>query len=171
MNKIIITILVAVTLTGCGLFDTRVQYRDKIVPIYTVPAPPEIERPELPIHLPRYRNPVFLANPDNIGQIAQDYTISLRLLLNYSQAQEEIIDTYRRLSQRDFANQPLLRSMAGVGDQVSTPPLFSGKGFDGVESVAFSNQYEFESYARSAFIDVLDKYEERKKEILKNETE
>lgn len=170
MNKLLAAFVLIISITGCSFLEPRVEYRDKYIPIYTVPAPPTLERPELPIHAPRYQNPTFLSNPNNIGQIVQDYTISLRLTLNYSVAQEEIVNTYRRLSERDFANDPILRSM-GNSTEDSPPVLFSGNGFDTPEVAAFVNQIEFETYARLAFEDVVDKYEERKEEILNDETE
>jgi hypothetical protein len=170
MAKLILMISLVVSLSGCSFLEPRIEYRDKLVPVYTVPAPPEIERPELPIHSPRYQDIAFLSNPNNIGQIVQDYTVSLRLVLNYSLAQEEIIETYRRLSRQDFANQPLLRSMSnGSGEGV--PELFAGTRFDNPTEAAIYSQAEFETYARFAFEDVVDKYEERKEEILNNETE
>jgi len=171
MAKLLSIIFLVAVLAGCSFLEPRVEYRDKLIPVYTVPAPPEIERPELPIHSPRYQNPAFLSNPNNIGQVVQDYTVSLRLVLNYSLAQEEIIETYRRLSQQDFANQPLIRSLSNTQGEDGVPELFSGTGFDNPRDAAIYSQAEFETYARLAFEDVVDKYEERKEEILNDEIE
>jgi len=164
--KLTIILVFVISLLGCSILEPRVEYRDKLVPVYTVPEPPKIERPELPIHGPRYGNLLFLSNPDNIGQIAQDYAVSLRLALNYSTAQEEIIETYRRLSQQDFSERLFpIRSIGNV-------QLFSGAmSNDSKEAEVIYSQAQFETYARFSFEDIVDKYEERKKEILKDETE
>lgn len=156
--KIIITLLTITLLTGCSLFEKRVEFREKVVPVYMVPEPPELERPVLPIHSERYNNPVFLSNPNNLGQIVQDFTVSLRLAMNYSLAQEEIINTYRELSDRDFSLEPVQLLSARIDGNNNIPMSRSDFG-------------SLEIYADQRFSEIIDKYEDNKQEILNNETE
>lgn len=163
MNKIIVASIIAIFLAGCSLLETRVEYRDKYIPIYTVPAPPEITMPELPIHNPRFSSVAFLNAQDNIGEIAQAYVVSMKLLLNYATAQEEILNTYRELSQRDFANEPILRSME-IGEDMKPVAFGSSRDSGGSES-----QIALEVYARREFASIVNKYESNKEEILRDE--
>jgi len=154
IRKTISVVLLTVVMAGCSVQEPRTVYVDKPVPVYTVPAPPHIERPVLPIHSSKYSEVNFLTNPTNIGQIVQDFTLSLRLVLNYAQAMEQILQTYQDLSERNFADQPGLFSTSS-----GETPLFA------------SSQIELQYRASIAFSDIVDKYEEQKEEILSDETE
>jgi len=151
---------------GCSLIEPRIEYRDKIVPVYTVPKPPKIERPTLPIHDARYRNPTFVSNPDNLGQIVQDYVISVRLLINYAEALNEIVETYRVLSERDNTS-PLIPQ--------SDAPLLMGSPLDGDNSPQLDERtlasLQLILFSNMAFSTIIDKYEEREREIINSAPE
>lgn len=89
---IAISVLALAFTTGC--FNRPNQYRDVPVPVYQVPAPPSIERPHLPIH------DLTASDRDNLDRIVRAYVVSVKLLLVYSVALDQVVETYRELARR-----------------------------------------------------------------------
>ena len=86
-RQLIIVLLLALTMSGCSKFfvkDTQVQY----VPVLYCPAPPEVSRPELPIH---QMTPAQAKNP---GEVVKHYKATVRALMGYSESLEYIIKFY-----------------------------------------------------------------------------
>jgi len=175
MKKMIVLVLVLI-MTGCG---TQVEYRDKNVPVYMVPSPPSISRPDLPIHDIDI-NVTDVANQNNaaelIGKLVQAYVISIRLLLNYSTALDQIVGTYRRMSERDFSVDPIAFSNATSRRlaEDTVPRAFGtstpSETADSAIEASPSDYGTLKVFADQQFNDIINKYEEEKENIL-NETE
>lgn len=163
MNKVIFALSLVLLLTACG---KEIVYRDKNVPVYMVPKPPTIERPELPIHQLDidWNSPEELSA--NMGEIAQAYVISIRLLINWGEANEEIVLAYKEMSERDFSVEPITFSMAAPGASESD-----------VANVALDSENDYgtiDRFARKKFREIENKYHEENELILQgynNETE
>lgn len=162
--KVLIILLLSIALTGCGLFSRQDNFRDVPIPIYQVPAPPQIDKPELPIHS------LTFSDTMDVQKVIRAYVVSTRLLLNYSEALQEIVDTYARLAQK-------------TQDQLIEPVFtmaFSVEREDSPIEITELERLRMVAQARStrqdaeiSFSTILNKYEERKREIIEefeNET-
>ena len=165
-------------LVACG---TRTVYEEKKVPIYMVPEPPTISRPELPIHDLEISVTDFTSEAvasEKIGEISQAYVISVRLLLNWGQALEKIVETYRKMSKEDFSVDPVVFSTAAIRSaadaQAAIPGVFaSGEASEDAESIE-PNRSDFATlkvFANQQFNDIINKYEEDKRKIIEEADE
>lgn len=107
--RIISILLISIFLVGCA---TKTEYVRYPIPVPQVPAPPTLERPSLPIHN------LTMSDLQNPELVLQSYVISVRLLINYSEANEAILRTYTRLAERtstlnDSDSIPLAMSAPG----------------------------------------------------------
>lgn len=157
--KHLLTILVITMLTACAT-TPDVEYREKKVPIYMVPEPPTIERPELPIHNLdfNWNSPEEIA--DNVGAVAQAYVISVRLLINWGEANEEVVLAYKDMSERDFSVDPISFAMAG--------PEASEEDVSELEMNSESDYGTIDRYARQKFKEIEDKYHSENEMILRS---
>ena len=69
MNKLLI--LIPILLSGCSIFQERVEYVEVSYPILVCPAPPEMEMPDL------YISQLTEADYKNYGKIAKYYDINV----------------------------------------------------------------------------------------------
>lgn len=162
-------ILSGILLVACG--TREVKPPEKVnVPVYMVPAPPKIERPELPIHsILSQEN--FVSNTvsgKNTGELAKAYVVSLRLAMNWGLALERIVYAYEKMSKRDFSLTPL--EFEG-GRVLAEAPMAFGA------SLPVESENDFgpvKLFADEEFSRIIDKYEYNKELILEdyyNETE
>lgn len=79
-------------LSGCSLFQTRVEYVKVSYPILVCPAPPVMQMPDLYISL------LTEADYKNYGKIAKYYDITIEQLINYIKSLELVIDRYDKTS-------------------------------------------------------------------------
>lgn len=145
-----ISIIFLVGFTSCS---TRTEYRDVPVPVYSVPSPPVISRPELPIHK--------LTADDmlNSEKIVRAYIVSSRLLLNYAVALEEIVATYKKLSEKSTRiNQPVFASAQNDED---TPVGLTTREREIIEEVSEDTRQD----AEEAFSSIKRRYEEKEADI------
>jgi hypothetical protein len=163
IKKIALLVIISILLVGCG---KETVYRDKKVPVYMVPAPPTIEQPELPIHSLDFD----WSSPENIienmGKIVQAYVISIRLLINWGEANNEIVEAYRDMSERDFSVDPITFAMAG--------PNATTSDIEELEIDSESDYGTIDRFARRKFNEIEDKYHQENQLILQsynNETE
>jgi hypothetical protein len=145
-------------LTACATPD--VEYREKKVPIYMVPKPPTIERPTLPIH----ELEIDWNSPEKVvekfGDIAQAYVITVRLLMNWGETQNDIVKAYEAMSERDFSVDPVTFSMAG--------PNTSESDINDLELDSESDYGTIDRFARQKFKEIEDKYHRENEMILQS---
>lgn len=151
---LVISIMALVLTTGC--FNRTQQYRDVPVPVFQVPAPPDIERPHLPIH-----DLTSSDHRNDVEKVIRAYIVSVRLLLNYSEALEEIVDTYRRLAERtdSFWTEPVF-SMSLAESRESSPEISE---LERLRMISQSNRIRRDS--ETSFNQILDTYKENKSRI------
>lgn len=177
MTKIITILLCSVLLTACGIFEKR--YEEVKVPVYMVPEPPTIERPELPIHNINIRISDITSSESNknmIGELVQAYVISIRLLMNWGEANAKIVNTYRQMSKEDFTVDPVAftssvsRSIADDRGEVAllSSSMTSGRPVLDVDRSDFGT---LKVYANQQFNSIIDKYEEDMQRILDESNE
>lgn len=155
MNKLL-CIVFSMLLAGCA---TETIYRDKNVPVYEVPRPPTIERPELPIHS---LNPSLVISPEYVGEIAQAYVVSIRLLMNWGEANSKIVEAYRKMSEKDFRVAPVTFSSSAQPAPPSNEPTYERS----------ENDYgTIKTFADQEFGNIVNKYKEQEQEILKDYNE
>lgn len=154
IKGLLIAILSISLLSGCSLFQR--QYRDVPVPVYQVPAPPTIEKPALPIH------DLTAADVMDTQRVIRAYVVSTRLLINYSEALRQIVDTYAELARRteSFFIEPVF-SMAFSTDRESAVEITE---LERLRMVAQARTIRQE--ANLAFSNIIVNYNERKQEIL-----
>jgi len=97
MNKILIALSLLIFVSGCGTREV-IKEVEKKVPIYMVPEPPSLERPELPIHSDIGQD---------AGKLAKAYVVSLRLVMNWGTAMNQIVYAYEKMAERDFSLTPM----------------------------------------------------------------
>lgn len=161
IKAIIISILSVTLLSGCGLFPTK--YRDVPVPVYQVPAPPKIDRPSLPIHS------LTIADTMDVQKVIKAHVVSTRLLINYSEALSEIVNTYAELAARteNLLIEPVFE-MAFSSDRDSSVEITE---LERLRMVAQARSIRQD--AEISFATILEKYQQGEQEILEefnNET-
>lgn len=153
MKKSIILICLALFLTGCNFLPTRTVYEEYPVPVYKVPAPPEIDRPYLPIY------DLAPMDKENTDKVIRAYIISVRLLLNYATAQEEILETYKRLSESTTSENRRVLSLSRAAPNTNRP--LSKLEAEKLISTAEKQEEE----AVKSFNTIVDNYQRNKQDI------
>lgn len=161
MNKIIFILSLLMLVTACGTRDV-IKEVEKKVPVYMVPEPPTIERPELPIHSVLEEVDIVsgVTEGEDAGKIAKAYVVSLRLAMNWGSAMDRIIYAYKKMSERDFSLTPLKFS---DGRELAAEP--SRVMPDDVEK-SDSDFATLKNFADTEFDRIIDKYEYDKELIL-----
>lgn len=99
----ILALALVLTLSGCGLFKQEVRVETIIVKvpvIVPVPAPKEIDRPELMIEQ------LTDADKKEPGKVEQFYRATVKQLQGYAEELEAIVEGYRILSEKkDYRNE------------------------------------------------------------------
>jgi len=85
----------SLTLFGCAgneTIDITSHVIEQKVEVLYCPAPPEIARPELPIHqmTPKQRN--------NAGEVAKHYKATVKTLIGYSKELEKVVDKQKEIN-------------------------------------------------------------------------
>ena len=156
MRNIFIILATSLLLVGCSLFPERVVYEEYPIPVYTIPEPPEIERPSLPIHSLSERD------RDDSETVIRAYVISTRLLLNYAVALEEIVQAYADLAETT-KNQVTFPNLLGQQRRtVSGVRPLSSLEANRVEQIRSRNHSELQN----KLVTIKNQYEENKKAIL-----
>lgn len=154
MIRTITILILCALLAGCNLIPTKTVYEEYPVPVYKVPEPPSIDRPYLPIY------DLSPADNNDTEKVIRAYVISVRLLLNYAKAQEEILKTYKELSESTNKNDRV-RSLSRVSMSAeSNRPLSKLE----MNKLISSAQIEEEKALRS-FDSILENYTKNKEEI------
>lgn len=154
MSKAILLVLSIFLLVGCG--KETIRYERYPVPVYQVPAPPELERPELPIHgLPG-------STITDTGKLIQAYVVSVRLLLNYAEAKEAIVTTYKKLSEESNLEDDFpTRALAATGPDERREEQLSEED----EVIIMSNNARMYDEAQSEFNKIEEEYKNKEDEI------
>lgn len=153
--KIILIIFLSVALSGCTWF-TRTEYQEYPVPVYTVPAPPSIDRPELPIH--------ELTEEDrkDTDKVIRAYIVSIRLLLNYAVAKEKIIQKYDELSKQTEFVDTRVRRFGVTADTQEERRLKASEAQElSIRSMRVSET------AHGEFSNIINEYNRNKERILR----
>lgn len=157
--KYLLLILISLILAGCNPF-IRTEYREYPVPVYTVPAPPSIERPQLPIHS------LTSEDREDSDKVIRAYIVSIRLLLNYSYAMEKIWDKYNRLSEETEFVDTRIRSL-GVTAETAEKSAEDGELLSASAAQELSvRSMRMQSTASSEFTSIIIEYENEKHKIL-----
>lgn len=92
MKSLAIILFLIPIITGCSMFGDRVrnttQATEVSVPLLYCPAPPEFNRPSLPIHT------LSASQLNNDGEVAKAYAASMLVLLGYVSELERSLDSY-----------------------------------------------------------------------------
>lgn len=93
MNKILITILFFITLTGCATTE-KIETKEVKTPIFQeVPEPPKLEQPELPI---------YDLNEDSTSkEIAEAYVITIKILQKELEYRTFLLNSYNQNNQNN----------------------------------------------------------------------
>lgn len=113
MKKIITLLVASILLVGCGMFPTRIEYVEKKVPIAVVPAPPVVPAPDYDLDDLTDEQRLL------IGVVAKAYAIDLSMCMSYAGILEEIVDTYRELSENNPPD-----GFLAFGSELTFSPLF-----------------------------------------------
>jgi len=92
MAKIIYTLLLPLTLSGCIWNNVKTNVQEVKVPILYCPAPTHHLRPELPI---QHMTPKQLASD---GEVVKRYKATVVVLLGYASILEQELDKYNDTS-------------------------------------------------------------------------
>lgn len=91
-SNLILCFAVLLTLTACkSKQEVKIEYRDRYVPVYVVPAPPEVKRPELLLNE---------KNKDTVSdeEFSRLYSATTAQLNGYIEALEEVYNKYAELA-------------------------------------------------------------------------
>lgn len=94
MKKILLPIIIL--LSACST-TKEIQYVDKPIPFYIVPAPPEIQKPQYP----QYSKEELRSNP---GLAVRVTVVTKQIDDEYINLLEEIINKYKELSEKSKQN-------------------------------------------------------------------
>lgn len=117
MARLILAAILVMGLVGCESMGkkTHTVYVDKHVPVYIVPTPPDVKRPELETER------LTAEDRADDGKVAKAYTVALRQSLIYSSLLESIVNKYKVLAEK---SQEKLRALQvaspGVGPQAAS---------------------------------------------------
>jgi len=163
MKHIILFLFVILAISGCKTRET-IKEVEKKVPVYMTPEPPTIERPELPIHsvLDEVEIVSGIVEGKDIGKLAKAYVVSLRLAMNWGTAMEDIVNAYKKMSERDFSLSPL---ELNDGRRLAADPMSAIP--PDVEKTD-SDFGTFKNFADKEFEIIIDKYEYNKDLILED---
>lgn len=147
--KRIFIISMILMLSAC--YADNVRYTPYPVPVYVVPEPPSIDRPDLPIHS------LTEEDRENTTKVMQSYVISVRLLMNYAQASDKIMKTYKELSEEeeiDFED-PMTFTYATSQEPMTTDE----------EIEMFTRSMDIERKFNNEIQEIKTNYSDKKKEI------
>jgi hypothetical protein len=91
-SNLILCLAVLLTLTACKTKqEVKIEYRDRYVPVYVVPAPPEVKRPELLLNE---------KNKDTVSdeEFSRLYSATTAQLNGYIEVLEEVYNKYAELA-------------------------------------------------------------------------
>jgi hypothetical protein len=83
---------IVISLSGCATQKVRTEYKDVYLPVYTVPEPPVIEKPILPI------NALTTEERNDDGILVKAAMASVAEQSGYIKQLEKIIETYKKIS-------------------------------------------------------------------------
>ena len=112
-RNILVAVLATLAIAGCTKKqDVKIEYRDRFVPVYVVPAPPTVTRPEL------------LLNEQNKETVSDEefarlYSATTAHINGYVEALEQIIAKYAELAAASSANINKLDQKLLTADQVN----------------------------------------------------
>ena len=112
-KKLFISLFAVACLTACTKKqDVKIEYRDRFVPVYVVPAPPQVQRPEL------------LLNENNKNTVSDEefarlYSATTAQINGYVEALEKIIQKYAELAAASSRNINKLDQTLLTVDQVT----------------------------------------------------
>lgn len=93
MERLIVLMGFVIFLAGCGTtIEVKTEVQETLVTVLYSPAPPEIERPALPIHQ--------MTDEDvkKDGMIAKYYKATIKTLLGYAQELETALGEYDNIN-------------------------------------------------------------------------
>lgn len=114
LSNALVLVTAVIALTACTKKqDVKIEYKDRFVPVYVVPAPPEVQRPELLLNE---------ANKDTVSdeEFVRLYSATTAQLNGYIEALELIIQRYRELAADSSRNINKLDETLRTVDQVDT---------------------------------------------------
>ncbi len=101
-NKYLYFILLISILTGCAsTCEPRIEYKEKVVPVYKIPTPPKVDR------IPLETDFLTEEQKQSLGDLAKAYHVDVVILLQYAKQLEEIIKKYDELSKKDTNITPI----------------------------------------------------------------
>lgn len=153
--RYVMMLIIVVCLFTAACATPRVEYKFVPTTEYRIPEIPTIERPHLPIY-------DLTLSQSNFDDIFRAYATSIRLLLNYAQSQEEILQTLQMIKRRA---DELGRIEVQVPRQLSesSEPI-DPVALSAMRSLTVTNIIDSE--ATQAFSDIVNRYELKKEEIL-----
>lgn len=155
MIKFLVICILSIFLVGCGF--TRTQYRDVPVPVYQVPAPPSIDRPHLPIY------DLTATDSNDTEKVIKAYLTSVRLLLNYSEALSEIVNTYRNLAEETDSS--FVEPVFSMAFSIEREDIFEVSELERLRMIAQARQIK--ENADTRFNSILQDYTENNEKIWK----
>jgi len=88
--------MMSLLLVGCTCGDKNVRIvtetQDRYVDVLYCPAPPEIERPPLPIHNMTPEQEM------KDGEVAKHYKATVKTLMGYSKELEKVVDNQKQIN-------------------------------------------------------------------------
>jgi len=97
MVRMILILGLVILLTGCFATTTikvKTEVQETLVPVLYCPAPPQIERPILPIHT--------LTEEDlrKDGMVAKSYKATVKALMGYAKEQEAALAEFGKINKK-----------------------------------------------------------------------
>lgn len=91
VKSLIVALVASVALSGCSLFSPKIKtdVQKVLIPVVSIPMPPEMERPELPI------DNMSQEQIDSDGEVVKHYKATVKVLQNYINELELVIENYR----------------------------------------------------------------------------
>ena len=111
MKQLILIILTALLLTGCGTMREKIVYKDKYIPIPYVPHPPIIDPQSY------YANTLTDDQRNQLGELSKAYVISGKEAVNYTIKLRMMYDTYVILAENSESRLNAIENMGGDVDR------------------------------------------------------
>lgn len=92
VKRILLVLAILALITGCSTQEQKIKYEIVKVPVYTVPMPPKLDRPSLPI------KSLTEEEKEDEGILSQAYASSLARVTNYARALEMVVEEYRNIA-------------------------------------------------------------------------
>lgn len=169
MKTTLLALAMTFILTGCAATETKtdVRFVDRPVPIYIVPAPPTIQKPDY--ETDKLSEDIKRDYKNNTGAIIRAFKITMVQKDQYIATLEEVIEKYRLLS---IESKNKLKQLKDVSENAEPQGLFSAPAPSDINAKDINSEFLQDLLLnQNEFLEIEYKYNNRRRPELQDEND